>query len=95
MIERAVKERFDAIILARVAKVATLAELGATPTGTRSGPNGTQNTAAVWLDDDPVNRAPVWLPVRPGVTLTGGEVVRIVRNSLGSSWAAGWIDGKV
>lgn len=95
LVTREVRDAVNAIVLARVATVATATELGASPTGTRTGPNGTQNIAAVWLDDDPVTRVPVVLPVRPGITLTGGEVVRIERNSLGASWAAGWVDGKV
>lgn len=100
-LERALKEQRAEIIFARVAVTATPAQVtaanqGSSPISSRIGPNGTQTMAAVILDDGPTATTVVWLPVRSGVTLSGngGETVRIVKNYLDGTWAAGMIDCK-
>lgn len=87
MVERAVAGAMEA---GRNVRVATEAELGESPFSTTTGANGgTLNLAAVWLDDDPTGAQPVRIPVAPGLTLTEGKAVRIVKDRLDGPWT--WI----
>lgn len=93
-VARQVKTALESKVLACSAQVATTAVLGVSPVRNMTGPNGdTISEAAVWIMvDTPTAQNTIWCPVRRGVTLTGGEVVRVVRNSPNSTW---WVDAKL
>lgn len=85
------------ISLAVVGRVATAAEAGVTPLRNVTSPNGdtiTNGEAAVYINvEAPGGDNYIWCPVRRGVTVTAGDVVRVVRNYPNSTdW---WIDAKL
>jgi hypothetical protein len=97
MVERAVEERFRRVVLAQVGEVATTAAMGTSPTRTFTGPNADSVTeAAVWVNQETQTAdTAIWLPVRRGVTVAEGDVVRVERDNPTSDSGGWWVDAKL
>ncbi len=87
-VDTKVREAIGGLILARSARICTSAVIGITPFRNYTSPNGdtiTNGEAAVWLSGENTAADYVWCPIVRGLTVSAGDYVWVMRDSLTSN----------